>query len=55
MRAICDFAAHINGADYALKKGEEFKGDARAAEHLKAVGLIGEAKTKERKAENDER
>jgi hypothetical protein len=47
MKATSDFTAHINGADYALKKGEEFKGDARAAAHLKAIGLLGEAKAKE--------
>lgn len=38
--ATSDFTAHINGADISLKKGEEFKGDARAAEHLKAIGLV---------------
>ena len=53
MRATSDFTAHINGTVYALKKGEEFKGDARAAAHLEAIGLI--AKAKEGKAANNER
>lgn len=55
MKATSDFKAHINGTDYALRKGEEFKGDARAAEHLKAIGLLGDAKAKEGKAEDNER
>lgn len=46
MRATSDFTAHINGTDYALKKGEEFKGDARAAAHLKAIGLVAEERKK---------
>ncbi len=52
MQATADFTAHINGTVYALKKGEEFKGDARAASHLKAIGLI-DKKAKEGKAENN--
>lgn len=54
MQATNDFTAHINGNVYSLKKGEEFKGDARAAAHLKAIGLI-DKKAKEGKAENNER
>ena len=47
MQATSDFNAHINGVDYALKKGEEFKGDARAARQLKEIGLLTEKKAKE--------
>lgn len=54
MQATSDFTAHINGTVYALKKGDEFKGDARAEAHLKAIGLL-EKKAKEGKAENNER
>lgn len=54
MQATADFTAHVNGADYALKKGEKFEGDARAAAHLKSLGLIENAK-RARKAEKDER
>lgn len=54
MKATCDFTAHINGTDYALKKGDEFKGDARAAEHLKAIGHIAEA-NKAKEGEDNER
>lgn len=50
MQATSDFTAHINGTDYALKKGEEFKGDARAAEHLRAIGLL-----KAKEGKNNER
>ena len=53
MQATSDFTAHINGTDYALKKGKEFKGDARAAEHLKAIGLIAEAKKAKEGADNE--
>lgn len=55
MKATSDFTAHINGTDYALKKGDEFKGDARAAEHLKAIGLLEAKKAKEGKAVDNER
>lgn len=44
--ATDDFTAHINGADISLKKGEAFKGDARAAEHLQAIGLLKASKGK---------
>lgn len=54
MQATADFTAHINGTDYALKKGEEFLGDARAAEHLTAIGLL-EKKAKRGKVDNNER
>lgn len=54
MQATSDFTAHINGVDYALKKGEEFLGDARAAAHLTAIGLL-EKKAKGGKEKNDER
>jgi hypothetical protein len=53
MKATSDFTACINGTVHVLKKGEEFKGDARAQAHLEAIGLI--AKAKERKAANNER
>lgn len=42
MKATSDFSAAINGTIYTLKKGEEFKGDARAAKHLQNLGLIAE-------------
>lgn len=50
MQATRDFTAHVNGADYALKKGQLFKGDARAAEHLEAMGLL-----KAKEVKKDER
>lgn len=56
MRAVKDFTASINGADYALKKGEEFKGDAVACERLKEMGLLEEKKAAvEGKKAKDER
>lgn len=55
MQATTDFTAHVNGADYSLKKGDEFKGDARTAEHLKAIGLLEVKKAKEGKAADNER
>ena len=53
MQATRDFTAHINGADYSLKQGDEFKGDARAQAHLLNLGLI--AKPKKKKEADDER
>lgn len=50
MQATTDFTASVNGTDYALKKGESFKGDARAEEHLKAIGLLEEKKAAKGKA-----
>lgn len=50
MQATTDFKAHINGVDYAMRKGQEFKGDARAAEHLRAIGLL-----KAKEGKNNER
>lgn len=53
MQATCDFMAHINGVDYALKKGETFKGDALAESQLIKLGLL--KKAAERKKKTDER
>ena len=55
MQATVDFTAHVNGADYALKKGEQFKGDARAAAHFKRLGLISASKKPSGKAADNER
>lgn len=55
MQATSDFTASINGVGYALKKGAEFKGDARAAQHLKAIGLLEEKKAAKGKAVTNER
>ncbi|MDD7369720.1 MAG: hypothetical protein SOW20_04565 [Berryella intestinalis] len=53
MRATSDFKAHVNGADYAIRKGEEFRGDARTAEHLKAIGLLAETKKAKEGTDNE--
>ena len=55
MRATTDFTASVNGTDYALRKGEEFKGDARAEEHLKAIGLLEEKRAAKGRAVASER
>ncbi len=51
MVATSDFTAHVNGVDYALRKGEAFEGSDRAAELLKRQGLL-QAK-RERKQDNE--
>lgn len=50
MQAKADFAATVNGAEYALKAGQEFEGDARAEAHLAALGLLGAAPKEGKKA-----
>lgn len=47
MKATSNFSARINGVEYSLKKGNEFKGDARAAAHLVKLGLIEAPKADE--------
>ena len=49
MQAAYDFTAHINGANYALKKGDKFEGCDADAEQLKAMGML-EAEQKPVKA-----
>lgn len=41
MQATSDFSATLNGVAYALKKGQKFEGDARAAAQLQEMGLLG--------------
>ncbi len=54
MKATADFSATINGTTYALKKGEEFKGDERAAQHLANLGFIAQAKGRKAKEKEEE-
>ena len=54
MIATCDFTAHINGADYALKKGEGFEGDPKAEAILVRDGMLTEGR-KAKKEESDGR
>lgn len=44
MKATVDFTAHIDGVDYALKKGDEFKGPARAVAALESFGVLSEGR-----------
>lgn len=53
MKATGDFTATLNGVEYTLRKGEEFKGDVRAERHLVNLGLLKQAT--ERKKKTDER
>lgn len=53
MKATADFSAHINGADYALKKGEEFEGTAAAAAILAANGFLTEGRKATKKEASD--
>ena len=55
MKAICDFTATINGAEYALKKGEEFKGDRKAAAILVRDGMLSEGRETAKKEDSDVR
>ena len=50
MIANADFHATVNGVDYDLKKGQEFKGDAIAAELLGNLGFLAEKPKESKKA-----
>ena len=53
MKAISDFVATVNGRDYALKKGEEFKGCPKDEAILVRDGVLTEGRKAPKKEEND--
>lgn len=55
LTATKDFAAHMDGKDIALSKGETFKGTAKVADQLLANGLLEKPVKKpiERKEKHD--
>lgn len=53
LKATRDFAAHVDGEDVEMNKGDAFGGSERAGDRLKSMGLL-EPETKRQPAKKGE-